>query len=101
MSPADTGDVATADGLEQSTNIGQRAAVAAVMRLIGEFGGARFVPSESEDEVWFVLPDRHSSAGLRDAEQILNQLLGRKVWIGRDSARYEFASAFPARQPAS
>ncbi len=96
MLPADTGDVATVDGLEQSINVGQRAAVAAVMRLVGELGGARFVPTEGEDEVWFVLPDRHSSAGLRDAEQVLTQLLGRKVWIGRDTARYEFASAFPA-----
>lgn len=87
--------MASAEGLDQ-TNLGQRAAVAAMMRLLGESAPARFVPTDGEDEVWFVLPGDQSDAELRDAEQVLTQLLRRKVWITRDPSRYEMSSPFPA-----
>lgn len=88
--------MASAEGLDQGTNLGQRAAVAAMMRLLGESAPARFVPTDGEDEVWFVLPGDQSDGQLRDAEQVLTQLLRRKVWITRDPSRYETSSPFPA-----
>ena len=91
----DNGDMASADGLNQGTNVGQRAAVAATIRLLGGSARARFVPTESEDEIWLVLPDSGEEAGLRDAEQVLTQVLGRKVWITRDSGRYAASPHFP------
>jgi hypothetical protein len=88
--------MASAEGLDRATNIGQRSAVAATMRLLGESATARFVPTDGEDEVWFVLPDAPHADGLRDAEQVLTQLLRRKVWITRDLARYEQSPDFPS-----
>jgi hypothetical protein len=66
------------------------------MRLLREAATGRFVPTDGEDEVWFVLPGAPTDAHLGDAEQVLTQLLRRKVWITRDPARYELSSSFPA-----
>lgn len=87
--------MASVEGLNQRTNVGQRAAVAATIRLLGESAKARFVPTESEDEIWVVLPESKEETGLRDAEQVLTQVLGRKVWITRDGGRYAASPDFP------
>ena len=87
--------MASAAGLDEGTNLGQRAAVASTMRLLGERAPARFVPTDAEDEVWFVLPGDQSDDRLRDAEQVLTQLLGRKVWITPNPSRYEISAPFP------
>lgn len=43
---------------------------------------------DCEEPVWFVLPDSPVGSSLRDAEQVLTQLLERKVWITRDGICY-------------
>jgi len=64
-------------------NIGQRTAVRGAFRLAGYTGSLQTLPLDSGDEVGFVL-DQEDLLGLsdvRDLEQLLQQVLGRKVWI--------------------
>jgi hypothetical protein len=71
-------------------NVGQRTAVEGAFALAGYEGAIRTLPVTSEDERIFVL-GRADFARLRDVralEQIVGQLLGRKVAIidvGSDS----------------
>lgn len=88
--------MASIEEMDRGTDVGQRAAVAATLRLLGEPVPARFVPTAGQDEVWFVLRDAQSEEGLRDAEQLLTQLLHRKVWITHDRALNELSPAFPS-----
>ena len=91
----DTYLMASLEGLLQGTNIGQRAAVAGTAQLLGDVAMIRFVPTPGEDEVWFVLPEAEREGQLRVAEQVIGQVLGRKVWITRDDARYNASLDFP------
>jgi hypothetical protein len=61
---------------------GQLAAVRAVFALTGYEGELRTLPVDSEDERIFVL-DQAVVTGMdiRSLEQVLQQLLGRKVWV--------------------
>jgi hypothetical protein len=64
-------------------NVGQRAAVRNTFLLAGYVGRLNTLPLDSGDEVCFVLEDRDLVA-LQDQialEQVLQQLLGRKVGI--------------------
>ncbi|ONI65231.1 hypothetical protein ALI44B_00610 [Leifsonia sp. ALI-44-B] len=64
-------------------NIGQRTAVEGAFALAGYEGAIRTLPVTSEDERIFVL-ERDDLGRLRDIrtlEQIVGQLLGRKVAI--------------------
>jgi len=64
-------------------NVGQRAAVRNSFLLAGYDGSLSTLPLDSGDEVCFVL-DHQDLAALQDQvalEQVLQQLLGRKVWI--------------------
>jgi len=63
-------------------DIGQRAAVAGAFKLAGYEGPLRIAPVTSDDERFFLL-EPEDLASLRDKrtlEQVLGQLLGRKVW---------------------
>lgn len=63
---------------------GQRAAVRGAFELAGFGGDLETLPLESGDEVCFVLDqsDRQSlTCDLRVLEQVLQQILGRKVWV--------------------
>lgn len=69
-------------------SIGQRAAVAAAWRLAGSAGVPCVVSVDSEDERIFVLEEHDvdlSDLVARDLEQVLQQLLGRKVAVVRRS----------------
>lgn len=62
---------------------GQVVAVQGAFSLAGYDGELRTLPVNSEDERIFVL-SQDDVLGLRDVrtlEQVLQQLLGRKVWI--------------------
>jgi hypothetical protein len=62
---------------------GQVTAVHGAFSLAGYDGDLRTLPITSEDERIFVLP-RDDVVGLRDVrtlEQVLQQVLGRKVWV--------------------
>ncbi len=64
-------------------NIGQRTAVAGAFRLAGYDGPLVTAPVTSEDERAFLL-ERDALGSLRDVrplEHVLQQLLGRKVWV--------------------
>jgi hypothetical protein len=62
---------------------GQVTAVRGAFSLAGYDGDLRTLPVTSEDERIFVLPqdDVVAMADVRTLEQVLQQLLGRKVWI--------------------
>lgn len=64
-------------------SVGQTTAVRGAFSLAGYDGELRTHPVSSEDERIFVLP-QDDLVGLRDVrtlEQVVQQLLGRKVWI--------------------
>ena len=72
-------------------NVGQRTAVEGAFALAGYEGAIRTLPVTSEDERIFVLgrDDLGKLRNIRTLEQIVGQLLGRKVVIidvGPDSA---------------
>jgi len=77
-------------------NVGQRAAVASAFRLAGFDAVPGVAPIDSEDERLFVLdgPWPLDDASFRDLEQVLTQLLGRKVAVLRRSASWS-----PVTQP--
>jgi hypothetical protein len=62
---------------------GQVAAVRGAFSLAGYNGDLRTLPITSEDERIFVLPQSDVLAlrDVRTLEQVLQQVLGRKVWI--------------------
>lgn len=62
---------------------GQVAAVRGAFALAGYDGDLRTLPVASEDERVFVLtqPDVLALRDVRTLEQVLQQLLARKVWI--------------------
>jgi hypothetical protein len=63
-------------------SVGQRAAVASAFKLAGYEGELLVAPIASEDERAFLLEPLRSGHLLSVAlEQILTQLLGRRVWI--------------------
>jgi hypothetical protein len=71
-------------------NIGQRAAVAGAFRLAGYVGALEVAPITSEDERAFLLEPQAIRA-LREKdvlEQVLTQLLGRKVWVAERTERW-------------
>ena len=64
-------------------NIGQRSAVAGAFKLAGYEGPLVTAPVTSDDERFFLL-EPNALASLRDKrtlEQVLGQLLGRKVGV--------------------
>ncbi len=67
-------------------NVGQVAATRAAFALAGYEEPLRTLPVDSEDERIFVVPtERLPSMGdQRSLEQVLTQLLGRKVWVLED-----------------
>jgi hypothetical protein len=67
-------------------NVGQLAAVKAAFSLAGYDGELRTLRVDSEDERVFVVPGEmaESLGDLRSLEQVLTQLLGRKVWVLHD-----------------
>jgi hypothetical protein len=71
-------------------NIGQRTAVAGAFKLAGYEGPLLTAPVTSEDERIFLLAPEALSA-LRDQrtlEQLLQQILGRKVWVAESTAQW-------------
>lgn len=64
-------------------NIGQRTAVAGAFKLAGYEGPLVVAPVASEDERAFLLePDNlRALREVRTLEQVLQQLLGRKVFV--------------------
>jgi len=71
-------------------NVGQQAAVAAAFKLAGYEGELLVAPITSEDERAFLLqPVAFRSLRDRAAlEQVLTQLLGRKVWVAEITAQW-------------
>jgi hypothetical protein len=70
--------------------VGQRAAVAGAFKLADYEGDLLVAPKTSEDERAFLLEPAAFSA-LRDRpalEQILTQLLGRKVWVAARTSQW-------------
>lgn len=88
--------MASLEGLTTGTNVGQRAAAHATARLLGNGFSLKFQPTPGEDELWVVLPETHHQLDLASGEQVLSQILGRKVWITQDDARYEEGVSFPS-----
>jgi hypothetical protein len=71
-------------------NIGQRTAVAGAFKLAGYEGNLVIAPITSDDERAFLLESEAFNA-LRDRtvlEQILGQLLGRKVWVAERTEQW-------------
>lgn len=71
-------------------NVGQRTAVAGLFQLAGYEGPLFVAPVTSEDERVFLL-DPGALSRLRDVrklEQVLQQLLGRKVWVVERDPRW-------------
>jgi hypothetical protein len=71
-------------------NVGQRTAVAGAFKLAGYEGDLVIAPITSEDERAFLL-EPEAFRTLRDRralEQVLGQLLGRKVWIGERTEQW-------------
>jgi hypothetical protein len=71
-------------------NVGQRTAVAGSFRLAGYDGPLMVGSVTSEDERVFLL-DADALSRLRDVrtlEQVLQQLLGRKVWVVEREPRW-------------
>lgn len=65
-------------------NIGQQTAVRGAFELAGYVGELKTLPLESGDEVCFVLDQADLLALTGDErvlEQVLQQVLGRKVWV--------------------
>jgi hypothetical protein len=64
-------------------NIGQRTAVAGAFKLAGYEGPLVVAPVASEDERAFLLEpdDLRALREVRTLEQVLQQLLGRKVFV--------------------
>ncbi|RJS47465.1 hypothetical protein [Nocardioides cavernaquae] len=65
-------------------NVGQQTAVRGAFELAGYVGELRTLPLGSGDEVCFVLDQEDLLALTGDErvlEQVLEQLLGRKVWV--------------------
>lgn len=64
-------------------SVGQVTAVRGVFSLVGYDGDLRTLPVTSEDERIFVLSERDVLAprDIRTLEKVLQQVLGRKVWI--------------------
>jgi hypothetical protein len=64
-------------------NVGQKAAVASAFKLAGYNGKIQVAPFEGDDERVFLLPTQafHALRDKRDLEQVLQQLLARKVWV--------------------
>ena len=64
-------------------SVGQITAVRGAFSLAGYHGDLRTLPVTSEDERIFVLPQNGVLAlsDVRTLERVLQQLLGRKVWI--------------------
>lgn len=63
-------------------DVGQRSAVRAAFHLAGYDGNLKTLPLDSGDEVCFVLDqDDVLRLDVRSLEQVLQQLLGRKVWV--------------------
>jgi hypothetical protein len=71
-------------------NLGQRTAVAGVFKLAGYEGDLVVAPIASGDERAFLLePEAFKALRDRDAvEQVLGQLLGRKVWVAERAAQW-------------
>lgn len=72
-----------ARSLRRMLSVGQIAAVRGAFSLAGYRGELRTLPIDSEDERLFVLPqdDLRALSDVRTLEQVLQQILGRKVWI--------------------
>jgi hypothetical protein len=71
-------------------SVGQRAATTAAFKLAGYEGELLVAPITSEDERAFLLEPAAFRA-LRDRvalEQILTQLLGRKVWVAERTTQW-------------
>lgn len=71
-------------------NIGQRTAVAGAFKLAGYEGNLVVAPVTSEDERAFLL-EPEAFKTLRDRvvlEQVLSQLLGRKVWVAKRTEQW-------------
>ena len=71
-------------------NVGQRTAVAGSFKLAGYEGPLMVAPVTSEDERVFLF-DPKALSRLRDVrtlEQVLPQLLGRKVWVVEREPRW-------------
>jgi hypothetical protein len=67
-------------------NVGQRTAVRGAFQLAGYVGDLRTLPVDSGDEICFML-DQDDLLALSDMlvlEQVLQQILGRKVWLLAD-----------------
>ena len=64
-------------------NSGQRAAVTAAFRLAGYDGSLVTAPVTGEDELAFLMEptDLQALRHVRALEQVLQQLLGRKVYV--------------------
>ncbi len=77
-------------------NAGQQAAVTAAFTLAGYEGPLFTAPVDSEDERWFLL-DTEAFRALRDVralEQVLQQLLGRKVGVFERDDRWGVPTPF-------
>ena len=65
-------------------NVGQQGAVRGAFELAGYLGELRTLPLDSGDEVCFMLDQADLVAltgDVRVLEQVLQQILGRKVWV--------------------
>lgn len=65
-------------------NVGEQAAVRGAFELAGYDGELNTLPLDSGDEVCFVLDQADLLAltgDMRVLEQVLQQVLGRKVWV--------------------
>jgi hypothetical protein len=65
-------------------NAGQKAAVRGAFELVGHVGELNTLPLDSGDEICFVLGQADLLALTGDTrvlEQVLQQVLGRKVWV--------------------
>jgi hypothetical protein len=71
-------------------NLGQRTAVAGAFKLAGYVGNLMVAPVTSEDERVFLLESAAFKALCdRDVlEQVLTQLLGRKVWVAERTEQW-------------
>jgi len=71
-------------------NIGQQSAVTAAFKLAGYEGDLEVAPIADETERAFLVdPEVYGRLGDRRAlEQVLTQLLGRKVWVAERSPQW-------------
>ena len=72
-------------------NVGQQAAVTSAFRLAGYDGPLHTLPVDDETERGFVVESEAFRAlrSIRDLEQVLTQLLGRKVWVMEQTGEWE------------